>query len=126
MPLQKYGVLKGRAIAKRLGRGPSPHYQVHIIDDTTDYRIAVNVKSQLAPSELLYLVNDNFRHSIIEGLEVLPLGFTSPPLFSGSAFSSPSSPRLGIPMTLPAIVSKFLSPRPRRPWMDGSVSLVHW
>ena len=45
MPLERYGVLKGRPIRTRLGEGQSPHYQVHIIDDTTDYRIAINVKS---------------------------------------------------------------------------------
>ena len=46
MPLKSYGVLKGKAIEVRLGAGQSPHYQVRIIDDTTDYRIAINVKSQ--------------------------------------------------------------------------------
>ena len=25
-------------IAKRLGAGQSPHYQVHVVDDTTQYR----------------------------------------------------------------------------------------
>ena len=60
MPLTKYGVLKGRPIAKKLGAGSSPHYQVHIVDDEMDYRIAVNVKSKLSPSELEYLVVDNF------------------------------------------------------------------
>ena len=64
MPLHSYGVLKGRAINKRLGSGRSPHYQVHIIDDTTDYRIAINVKSKLSPSELLYIVDEHFVYSI--------------------------------------------------------------
>ena len=62
MALNHYGVLKGRAIASRTGQGQSPHYQIHIIDEITDYRIAVNVKSKLAPSELLYLVEDDFQH----------------------------------------------------------------
>ena len=47
MPLKSYGVLKGKAIEVRLGAGSTPHYQVRIVDDTTDYRIAINVKSQL-------------------------------------------------------------------------------
>lgn len=76
MPLEKYGVLKGRAIGRRLGEGASPHYQIHIIDDDLDYRIAVNVKSKLSPSELLYLVDDRFRHPILTPLGELPLGFT--------------------------------------------------
>lgn len=75
MPLRRYGVLKGRPIAKRFGAGTSPHYQVHVVDETTDYRIAVNVKSQLSPSELSYLVDDDFRHPITAGLAELPWGF---------------------------------------------------
>ena len=64
MPLHSYGVLKGKAIEVRLGAGQSPHYQVRIVDDTTDYRIAVNVKSQLAPSEVEYIVVERFQHPI--------------------------------------------------------------
>jgi hypothetical protein len=58
MPLKKYGVLKGSATARRLGSGPSPHYQVRLIDETADHRISVNVSSKLAPSELEYLWPD--------------------------------------------------------------------
>ena len=77
MPLARYGVLKGRPIRTRIGEGQSPHYQVHIVDDTTDYRIAVNVKSKLSPSELLYLVDEDFDHPILAELRLLPAGFTS-------------------------------------------------
>jgi uncharacterized protein YukJ len=52
------------------------HYQIHLVDDTTDYRIAVNVKSQLSPSELEYLIDSHFQHSITATLPDLPLGFT--------------------------------------------------
>ncbi len=83
MPLKKYGVLKGSATARRLGAGPSPHYQVRLIDQTADHRIAVNVRSKLAPSELEYLVDERFRHPIIEALEALPLGFTPIPRGAG-------------------------------------------
>ncbi len=76
MSLKKYGVLKGRAINSRLGVGSSPHYQVHIVDDTTDYRIAINVKSKLSPSELLYLVVDDFQHVMLEQLAEVSLGYT--------------------------------------------------
>jgi hypothetical protein len=31
---------------------------VHTVDETTDYRIAITVKSQLSPSELEYLIDD--------------------------------------------------------------------
>jgi uncharacterized protein YukJ len=76
MPLKHYGVLKGKAIEVRPGAGQSPHYQVHVIDDTTDYRIAINVQSALSPSELEYLIDDHFNHPITAQLEELPLGFT--------------------------------------------------
>ena len=75
MSLKRYGVLVGRPIAKKLGAGQSPHYQIHVVDDTTRYRIAVNVKSSLSPSELLYLVRDDYRHAVIERLAGLAPGF---------------------------------------------------
>jgi uncharacterized protein YukJ len=76
MALKRYGVLKGRPIQSKLGTGPSPHYQIHIVDATTDYRIAVNVKSKQSPSELLYLVDDHFVHPVTGELRELPAGFT--------------------------------------------------
>jgi uncharacterized protein YukJ len=79
MPLARYGVLKGRPIQTRKGEGQSPHYQVHIVDDTTDYRIAINVKSKLSPSELLYLVDESFEHPALTELRLLPAGFTPLP-----------------------------------------------
>jgi uncharacterized protein YukJ len=76
MPLHSYGVLKGKAIEVRLGAGQSPHYQVRLIDDTTDYRIAINVKSQVAPSEVEYVIVERFQHPVTAVIEALPLGFT--------------------------------------------------
>ncbi len=77
MALKQYGVLKGKAINKIIGQGSSPHYEVHLIDDTTDYRIAINVKSNLAPSELMYLIIDDFQHPVLENLVHLDNGFTA-------------------------------------------------
>jgi uncharacterized protein YukJ len=80
MPLQHYGVLKGRAVAARREDGAdTPHYQVQIVADTTDYRIAVNVRSKSAPSELLFLVDDQFEHLITAQLADLPLGWSPLP-----------------------------------------------
>ncbi|PTL78141.1 DUF2278 family protein [Vitiosangium sp. GDMCC 1.1324] len=79
MPLKKYGVLKGSAVARRLGSGPSPHYQVRLVDKSADYRIAINVSSKLPPSDLEFLVDEHFMHPILEGLSELPLGFTPLP-----------------------------------------------
>lgn len=52
MPLNNYGVLKGRAIGRRLGSGSSPHYQIHIVDEAgIHYRIAIKCdRSWLHPS----------------------------------------------------------------------------
>ena len=76
MPLEHYGVLKGSVVdARREDAADTPHYQVHVRADGTSYRIAVNVKSQLSPSELLFLVDDRFSHPVIGGLPELPRGF---------------------------------------------------
>ncbi len=77
MPLRSYGVLKGKAVEVRVGAGQSPHYQVRLVDDTTDYRIAINVKSQVAPSELEFVVLEHFAHPITALVEGLARGFTA-------------------------------------------------
>lgn len=74
MPLKKYGVLKANVVDMRLASGANPHYQVHIVDETTDYRIAVNVQSQDG-SQVEYVVEPWFEHPLLEGLHELPLGF---------------------------------------------------
>lgn len=86
MPLKNYGVLKGRPIEIRLGTSQNAHYQVHLVDDTTDYRIAVNVRSALAPSEVEYVVVEEFRHPVIARVIDLPSGYTalSPNPLSGA------------------------------------------
>ncbi|EPX62252.1 hypothetical protein D187_008439 [Cystobacter fuscus DSM 2262] len=76
MSLKRYGVLKGMAVGRRLGAGPSPHYQVHLVDEQRDYRIAINVRSKLFPSELEYFIDEHFQHPQLERLGELPLGFT--------------------------------------------------
>ena len=83
MPLRTYGVLKGHAIASRPGVGASPHYQVHVVAADLQWRIAVNVKSELAPSELLYLVVEDFRHPVTAGLGDLPFGHSELPTAPG-------------------------------------------
>ena len=84
MPLANYGVLKGKAIgAKREDDQSSPHYQVHILAESGHYRIAVNVKSVASPSELLFLVDDNFQHPLTARLPDLAEGFTPLPRAPG-------------------------------------------
>lgn len=74
MPLKDYGVLVGRPIDRRLGTGQNPHYQVHVVDNDTDYRIAVNVQSS-DKSAVQYLVVDHFEHDILNGLVQLTPGW---------------------------------------------------
>jgi uncharacterized protein YukJ len=82
MPLKEYGVLKGSVVDRRFASGANPHYQVHIVDDVTDYRIAVNVQSQDG-SQVEYVVEPWFKHPVLALLHELPLGFKS--LKGGSA-----------------------------------------
>jgi uncharacterized protein YukJ len=77
MPLKNYGVLKCRAIDSKLGEGQTPHYQVLVSDGKVKHRIAINVKSKLSPSELLYFVNEDFSHPITKGLSELGFGFNT-------------------------------------------------
>ncbi|UFR01541.1 DUF2278 family protein [Streptomyces sp. Go40/10] len=81
MPLKDYGVLIARAVdIRREGARNTPHYQIHLTDDRgTHYRAAVNVLSQEHPSELLYLVADDFRHPLTARLEGLPGGWNTLP-----------------------------------------------
>jgi uncharacterized protein YukJ len=87
MPLSSYGVLKATAVDRRRedASDPSPHYQLRLVDaNGTDYRIAVNVLSQQAPSELLYIAVDDFRHPLT-GLLPSASGWTPLPHQPGGA-----------------------------------------
>jgi uncharacterized protein YukJ len=74
MPIAHYGVLKARAVASRLGSGDSPHYQIRAVDEADEYRLAVNVQSQDG-SDLVYVVEAQFRHPLTDALLGLGLGF---------------------------------------------------
>jgi uncharacterized protein YukJ len=78
MPLKNYGVLVGRVVdARREGGRDSPHYQIEVDGGGTRYRVAVNVLSQMAPSELLFLAEENLRHPMLPSLAALPDGVTT-------------------------------------------------
>ncbi len=85
---QGYGVLKGRAVDRRLEgeEDDTPHYQVHVRANQRDYRLAINVKSVQQPFDLLYFVDDDFKHPITEQLIDLGdnfFGFKNLPSKSG-------------------------------------------
>src|SRR5688572_163396 len=76
MPLNKYGVLVGRAVeSRREGGTDSPHHQVRIDAAGTSYRLAVNVLSQESPSELLYVADDDFQHPVTAAMAGLGAGW---------------------------------------------------
>lgn len=81
MPLKAYGVLITRAVdTRREGADDTPHYQIHLTDDqNVHYRAAVNVLSQERPSELLYLVDEDFRHPVTGRLAGLGSGWNTLP-----------------------------------------------
>jgi uncharacterized protein YukJ len=88
MPLQSYGVLAARAVGRRreAGSSDSPHFQIHLVDaGGTAYRCAVNVLSQLPPSELLYVADEDFRHPLTDLLPAEPVGWTPLPSRPGAA-----------------------------------------
>lgn len=77
MPLKHYGVLKARVVGGEMERdADSPHYQIHALAGEDHYRIAINVKSALSPSELLYLVDEDFDHPVSADLKGVPVGFS--------------------------------------------------
>lgn len=77
MPVAPYGVLVARVVdSRREESGDSPHYQVHVRDEAgADYRIAINVLSAESPSELLYLLDDDFHHPLTDTLGQLGSGW---------------------------------------------------
>ena len=98
MPLNQYGVLKGWAIDQRLGSGRTPHDQAHMIDETDDYRTAVNMLSKLAPSQLEDLIDSRLDHAFLSDLEILSTGCHDLPQQSGGPAldtirSNPFDPR---------------------------------
>ncbi len=87
-PLHRYGVFAGRVLDTRREGPPddSPHYQVRLVDEAgMQVRVAVNVQSQLQPAELLYLVEDDFRHPVTSALPAAGTGWTSLPPGPGGA-----------------------------------------
>ena len=77
MPLDGYGVLAAHALGTAREDGTeNPHYEVHLVDDGGEHwRAAVNVESKQAPSELLYLVVDDFVHPLTAQLVSLRSGW---------------------------------------------------
>src|SRR6478672_2730929 len=78
MALERYGVLVARAVERRReGAAQTPHFQIHAVDAAGGHhRIAVNVRSQQSPSELLYLLDPDLRHPVTAALSALAPGWS--------------------------------------------------
>lgn len=77
MPLNKgYAVLKGQVIRGVPAPTSGDHYSVHVVDDDTDYRIAINVRSNASNfgKDLWFFLDEDFHHPIISALKQLPAG----------------------------------------------------
>ncbi|MFF2130729.1 DUF2278 family protein [Streptomyces olivochromogenes] len=77
MPLRNYGVLAARVVDQRREEvDDSPFYHLHLVDaEGIAYRASVNVQSLQAPSELLYVVIDDFRGPVLDRLPAAGSGW---------------------------------------------------
>ena len=78
MPIKDYGVLKCKAIDRQIASAKSEHFQILTNKDNNPHRIAINTKSNEAPSQVLYFADDNFHHAITDAIlhKNLKDGFT--------------------------------------------------
>src|SRR3954454_16533804 len=86
MPIQNYGVLKGRVYERIRATSGSEHFQILVNRGENPHRVAINTKSAEPPSEVLFYANDDFHHEITDAILQANLsdGFNSLP-------STPSS-----------------------------------
>jgi uncharacterized protein YukJ len=79
MPINHYGVLKGRAFKSLRATDASEHFQILINQGNGSHRIAINTKSNKEPSAVLYFAIEDFKHEITDALlqAALPDGFTA-------------------------------------------------
>ena len=77
MPLKSYAVLKCKPLEGLAGSNQNPHYQIHGLDrNNIHYRIAVNIRSKVSPSDLLYYSDEHFHHPLTEKMAALDSGLT--------------------------------------------------
>jgi len=74
MPLKSYAVLKGRPRATQASAEGHPHFHLHLEANGDSYRVAVNVRSMMEPSEMEYLIKLRFAHPITQQLSRLSPG----------------------------------------------------
>ena len=70
-----YGVLKCKIVETTQIKGKTPHFHIHAIADGVDFRVAINLKSDIYPYDLLYSIDYDFKHEFTKKLSEIPLGF---------------------------------------------------
>lgn len=77
MPIENYGVLKGRIVECWQERvTPAPHYQIRVRAAGMDARVSINVQSHdRHRPDLLHFVDDDFQHPITQRLTELDDGW---------------------------------------------------
>lgn len=77
MALERYAVLKGRPVDRRLATEDSPHYHIRVDDGARDHRIAINVRGSSWPSLVEYVLDPDFEHVLTGQVAALPPGLTT-------------------------------------------------
>ncbi len=77
VPLADYGVLKAPVSERRTATDRSPHYQLLCVAGSARWRVAINARSTVAPSEIAYAVISPFTHPWADRAAALPDGFTA-------------------------------------------------
>src|SRR5882757_7086750 len=72
--LERYAVLKGRPVDRRLAGDGSDHYHIRVDDGARDHRIAINVHGSSWPSLVEYVLDTDFDHVLTAQVAVLPPG----------------------------------------------------
>lgn len=72
---ENYGVLKCKIVETTQIKGPTPHFHIHAIADGVHFRVAINIKSQIYPYDVLYFIDHDFQKELTTKLSKLPFGF---------------------------------------------------
>jgi uncharacterized protein YukJ len=70
-----YGVLKCKIVETTQIKGENPHFHIHTIADGVHFRVAINLKSEIYPYDVLYSIDYDFQNVLTTKLSNVPLGF---------------------------------------------------
>jgi uncharacterized protein YukJ len=70
-----YGVLKCKIVETTQVKGTTPHFHIHAIADGVHFRVAINIKSENYPYDILYSIDYDFHNEITAKLSKIPFGF---------------------------------------------------